>query len=455
MPLPIKYPCGTLTIKIMKKQFLYIILLFSTCLFAQKEDPALNIIDSDVFGPAQLQLNGVPVIDSTGKIIGYAVLDSLRVLGCAVFDTNIYVDDSLYFGRLNDGSGLFIGTNTNINNLLQTNANLNIGINNLTALGSNIVKADENIVVGINTFPILTDTTANDYQGRHNVALTIDGFTNLKYGRANTGIGRKVGNSLFIGSYNSFHGGFAGRYLEKGDNNNFLGRFSGVGQIRGHIEGDFNNYFGNDTWFQDPTYRDSIIKYGSNNLIIGSRIKLTEYLELFTSANGTPDSLSNVILISDGFGQVAYTRTANSNHTIWDTAGNPAFKIDNLNQVNFYGGLVDANGLTFTEGKVPMIKNGQVAAGNVLDADSIIYQTEVIDFPSVAAGGNSEESVTISGLDVTDRVILNPDKTALTTNVVYQAFVNGASTLVIRCSNYTAGALDPASANFYITVIKN
>lgn len=80
-----------------------------------------------------------------------------------------------------------------------------------------------------------------------------------------------------------------------------------------------------------------------------------------------------------------------------------------------------------------------------------IRASATLDFPSIAAGGSQDLTVTATGAAVNDTVHLGPP-TGLTAGLIPFAWVSAADTVTIRLSNITAGAIDPASATWKVAV---
>lgn len=76
-----------------------------------------------------------------------------------------------------------------------------------------------------------------------------------------------------------------------------------------------------------------------------------------------------------------------------------------------------------------------------------------LDFPSIAAVGTQALTVSVPGARVGDLVVLGlPD--TVNNGVVFDARVSAADTVTVRALNITAGAIDPASASYRVSVIK-
>jgi hypothetical protein len=82
----------------------------------------------------------------------------------------------------------------------------------------------------------------------------------------------------------------------------------------------------------------------------------------------------------------------------------------------------------------------------------ILSASGTLDFPSIAAAGNQDLTIAVTGAAVGDAVILglpaSPDA-----GVVFDAWVSATNTVKIRATNATAGAVDPASASYRVIVV--
>lgn len=79
--------------------------------------------------------------------------------------------------------------------------------------------------------------------------------------------------------------------------------------------------------------------------------------------------------------------------------------------------------------------------------------TATLDFPSIATLTDEDLTITVTGAAANDSVVLGLP-TSPTTGIVFNAFVSAADTVTVRAHNYTAGAIDPASATYRVTVFK-
>ena len=74
-----------------------------------------------------------------------------------------------------------------------------------------------------------------------------------------------------------------------------------------------------------------------------------------------------------------------------------------------------------------------------------------IDFASVGAGLTVTNTVTVAGARANDEVKLGLPAT-LDAGLCWDAHVSADDTVTIRATNITAGAIDPASATYRVTV---
>lgn len=75
-----------------------------------------------------------------------------------------------------------------------------------------------------------------------------------------------------------------------------------------------------------------------------------------------------------------------------------------------------------------------------------------LDFPSTAAGTSSDLTIAVAGAAVGNPVSVSAPVNAA--NSSYSAFVSSAGVVTVRFNNYSAGAIDPASGTYKVTVSK-
>ncbi|MER5420336.1 hypothetical protein [Streptosporangium roseum] len=91
------------------------------------------------------------------------------------------------------------------------------------------------------------------------------------------------------------------------------------------------------------------------------------------------------------------------------------------------------------------------SSGRVPATQVRLTATATIDFASIAAGAVGTDTVTVTGAATGDFVLVAPPGN-LNAGLVVFGFVSAANTVTIRVLNGTAGAIDPASASWKVTV---
>jgi hypothetical protein len=99
--------------------------------------------------------------------------------------------------------------------------------------------------------------------------------------------------------------------------------------------------------------------------------------------------------------------------------------------------------------------NDQIAAlADVPSGTSLLVKRLTFDFPNLtASGGTSTTTTTVTGAAVGDGVSIS-NTVDPTVNMTLTGWVSAPNTVTIRATNPTAGAYDPPSQDFVITVTK-
>lgn len=90
-----------------------------------------------------------------------------------------------------------------------------------------------------------------------------------------------------------------------------------------------------------------------------------------------------------------------------------------------------------------------VGGGSALT--KILPASATLDFPSIAAGGQQELTISVTGAAVGSAVASGPP-TTLGAGLTVDAWVSAADTVKIRLSNITGSPIDPASATYKVVV---
>ena len=85
---------------------------------------------------------------------------------------------------------------------------------------------------------------------------------------------------------------------------------------------------------------------------------------------------------------------------------------------------------------------------------SAFSNSGVLDFASVAVGASSTLQITVTGAADGDAVSLGVPHALATVGGIYTAWVSAANTVMVKFSNTTVGAIDPAAGTFNIKVLK-
>ncbi len=75
------------------------------------------------------------------------------------------------------------------------------------------------------------------------------------------------------------------------------------------------------------------------------------------------------------------------------------------------------------------------------------------DFGNITAVNTDTTTLTVTGAQTGDSVIVNPS-TAIEAGIVVYGYVSAADTVTLVANNPTAGAINPASRTYYVTVLK-
>jgi hypothetical protein len=85
---------------------------------------------------------------------------------------------------------------------------------------------------------------------------------------------------------------------------------------------------------------------------------------------------------------------------------------------------------------------------------TLLFASTSLNFPSIAAAGQAELTITVTGAAVGDGVVLAPPA-APEAGLVWAGRVSATNTVTVRASNITAAPVDPAAATWGAHVIKS
>ena len=99
---------------------------------------------------------------------------------------------------------------------------------------------------------------------------------------------------------------------------------------------------------------------------------------------------------------------------------------------------------------------GRILIGNHPETElptQVLTATGTLDFASIAAAASEDKTIAVAGAAVGDSVALGLPA-APAAGIVFNGFVSAADTVTVRATNITAGAVDPASADYTAMVFK-
>ena len=97
------------------------------------------------------------------------------------------------------------------------------------------------------------------------------------------------------------------------------------------------------------------------------------------------------------------------------------------------------------------IQGGSV--GSYYHMTKALSGSKTHDYGSIGAVATATTTLTVTGAAAGDTVLVTPS-TALEAGIVVYGYVSAADTVTIVANNPTAGAIDPASRTYYVSVIK-
>ena len=106
---------------------------------------------------------------------------------------------------------------------------------------------------------------------------------------------------------------------------------------------------------------------------------------------------------------------------------------------------------TRTHSLLQSIQGGTV--GSYYHLIKALSGSKVHDFGSIGSVATATTTTTVTGAAAGDTVLITPS-TALEAGIVVYGYVSAADTITIVANNPTAGAIDPASRTYYVSVIK-
>lgn len=144
------------------------------------------------------------------------------------------------------------------------------------------------------------------------------------------------------------------------------------------------------------------------------------------------------------------TLTANTQLRIAESGGGGDYTI-------LQGGT-QAGNITYTLPTAAPTASGQVLSsttgGTMSWGPRFISNSAALNFGNTAAQTSADLTITVTGANAGDAVILGVPNGSVNANSDFSAWVSAANTVSVRFNNYSSGAIDPASGTFTVTVVQ-
>lgn len=84
--------------------------------------------------------------------------------------------------------------------------------------------------------------------------------------------------------------------------------------------------------------------------------------------------------------------------------------------------------------------------------EAILSVVATLDFPNTAAQTSSDLTIAVEGAQAGDPVFLGVPNGSVNANSDFAAWVSATGVVSVRFSNYSAGAINPASGTFTVVI---
>jgi hypothetical protein len=358
------------------------------------------------------------------------------------------------------------------------------------ALGLN-TTAGGNTAIGRQALEVLNTTGFT-----RNTAVGNQAASGTTTGTNNTAIGDNAFNQNTTGSGNTIVGGGAqiNSQVRFGSNNTVLGYNASVAVGGVGFFGSSNNVvIGANAVLSSGTNGITV----NNNVLIadganGTRSKKLQFDSLgqltlwqydSTHMNGGTANDSVAVITSTGlvkkrnaasFGgnqnlqQVTDVGNLTTNNILIEPSTTGNISIGNQSDVgfailgtaNFSGGFLELNN-EVGSGSAAYLEAALLTANRIFefpDADGTLalrsIGTATLDFASTNAQNSRDLTIALTGAALGDVVILGVPNGSTLTNSCFTAWVSSANVVTVRFNNYSSGALDPASGDFTVTIVR-
>jgi hypothetical protein len=281
----------------------------------------------------------------------------------------------------------------------------------------------------------------------------------------------------------------------KADDTTYGWRFlRGAGQTNVFSIGADNNNVYMQTWSSKPLYINSSL--GANNVILnatggnvgigtnspGDALHVVTATDTYGATFKNSTGRASVNIFSAAAGNSAYLNLGygaglateaflDANFTarslrigcnqagsyITLESGNQAEAIRILSSGNVGIGTTAPLSLLSVNGEAGLksaVITNSVAVGGGTAITAIYSAAAELDFPSIASQSSANLTITVTGAGTNSVVAVSKADGALTGHIVLEAWVSSADTVTVRALNATAGAIDPATGSYRVTVFQ-
>lgn len=268
----------------------------------------------------------------------------------------------------------------------------------------------------------------NTIVGNHSLGVEFGSYSpgfEAFYGQAN-------GNMIIFSDTGSATNGVGIDWTQHASQMQANGNTVKGGRMGLRMQGSISNCVVNGLMLMDQVQNGVVSSTDGTNAPSGVRIA-NVFVNALTATNGVQLFNGTNIDVSGISGTVSGTLVAYGS----GVTGNRGLEMDGPTLAVNVGSLNTTNSL---------VVGGGTAITKILTA------TATLDFPNTAAQAKADLTITVTGAAAQDGVVLRLPATVAAGN--FSARVSAADTVTVTHHNYTAAAVDPASATYGVTVVK-
>ncbi|WP_428664283.1 hypothetical protein [Runella sp.] len=357
----------------------------------------------------------------------------------------------------------------------------NIGLHSFASGYNSVATGVGNVAFGTNA---ISDGTSNTLAFGENTHATGENGVAIGYGaRSNSHFGVAIGNFSFAdGSVNTIAIGENCNAF--GNNGIAIGTGTGANAYYSMAMGYYNilppianatTWVATDPLFTIGNGQSSAARSNAMLMLKNGRTAIgnttpESYLHVFESESGaTPSSNAIATFEKNGIGYLSILTPEASENGI--SFGVPSNSVSG----GIYYNSAGSKGLQFRTGgnntKMSILSNGNVGIGTSPNAkldvsgdiklgtngtliNEIIKTTLSADLPSINAAGTFAQTFTVTNAALGSTVHISPEDNLNDGIIIANARVSAAGTVTVKFTNITGSAINPASMNFHLTVIR-